>query len=220
MADRIFDIANVQYGDTKRPTITIHCGHPGCENAETMRFTSSRAPNRSFVCRNFTNKGWKVGKKPGQDRCPEHAHAARSIREEHAEMETKQVAAEPPREMSRDDRRIIFAKLDEVYIGGQGYDAPWTDAKVADDLGVPPAWVTEVRVDFFGDEDTNPEINEFVKLSAELTEAVTKLREDMHRYALAQGKLTSRMSSIEGQLELVTALRKKIEKETARGGRK
>lgn len=59
--------------------------------------------------------------------------------------------------MSREDRRIVFAKLDEVYIDAErGYRTGWHDQKVATDLGVPLSWVKQVRDENFGPE-TNDE---------------------------------------------------------------
>ncbi len=49
---------------------------------------------------------------------------------------------EPPAELTRENRRIILAKLEEVYVDEKtGYSPGWTDAKLALDLGVPRAWV-------------------------------------------------------------------------------
>jgi hypothetical protein len=57
----------------------------------------------------------------------------------------------PPREMGRDDRRIVFAKIDEVYLGeGNGYSQGWNDEAVAKDLAIPRAWVASVREEMFG----------------------------------------------------------------------
>lgn len=58
---------------------------------------------------------------------------------------------EPPKEMTREDRRIIFAQLNEIYIGeDKGYSAGWTDQRVATHLGVPRAWVASIRDENFG----------------------------------------------------------------------
>ena len=66
------------------------------------------------------------------------------------------VAAEPPRQMQREDRRIIISKLDEVYIDESvGYSGDWSDERVAEDLGVPRAWVSTIREENFG-----PEVSE------------------------------------------------------------
>ncbi len=75
------------------------------------------------------------------------------------------VRAEPPRLPSIDDRRIINIKLTECYADG-GYVSPWTDQRVADDLNVPRAWVSEVREFSFGPEGSNPLFDEFLSAQA------------------------------------------------------
>ena len=50
--------------------------------------------------------------------------------------------------MTRDERRIIFEKINEIYVGEKvGYSDSWDDEKVAKDLGVPRAWVSAIRED-------------------------------------------------------------------------
>lgn len=116
----------------------------------------------------FRNKGWSIGKNRKHDICPkcigrlaEEKEQRRkdqlarlsSPRPETNVVELKTPKAEPPREMSREDRRIIISKLDAVYIDEtSGYDSGWNDEKVARDLGVPKAWVTKLRDENFGPE--------------------------------------------------------------------
>jgi hypothetical protein len=88
---------------------------------------------------------------------------------------------EPPRNMTRDDRRIIISKLDAVYLDAKrGYDAGWSDQKVATDLGVPRKWVEDIRAENFGDVGTNEEMNEFYEqakaLSVEARKALVEAR--------------------------------------------
>lgn len=69
----------------------------------------------------------------------------------------------PPRALTRDDRRIIFAKLEDCYIDEKaGYAAGWNDERVAKELGVPRAWIEEVREQNFGPNkvDNSREIRE------------------------------------------------------------
>lgn len=67
--------------------------------------------------------------------------------------------AELPEQMSRDSRRTIFAKLQDVYIDeAKGYATPWTDQAVAKDLGCPLAWVIAIREENFGPVSDNSEI--------------------------------------------------------------
>ena len=70
-----------------------------------------------------------------------------------AKREAQPIADDAP--MTRADRRIVFAKLEEVYVDErEGYRDDWSDAKVAADLGVPVGWIKEVRDDNFGPEIT------------------------------------------------------------------
>ena len=79
------------------------------------------------------------------------------------------VNADAPRTMQRDDRRIIFEKLNGVYLDEKrGYDPEWSDHKVATDLGVPRAWVEQVREEMFGPVNTNADIETFRKGVEEL----------------------------------------------------
>lgn len=57
----------------------------------------------------------------------------------------------PPSEMTKADRRVINAKLEDVYLDETtGYKGEWTDEKVAVDLGVSVLWVSELREQNFG----------------------------------------------------------------------
>lgn len=59
--------------------------------------------------------------------------------------------APPPSEMTKADRRVINAKLEDVYLDETtGYKGDWTDEKVAVDLGVSVLWVEELREQNFG----------------------------------------------------------------------
>lgn len=63
--------------------------------------------------------------------------------------------AEQPRLASMDERRIINQKLQDVY-GERAYTAGWSDERVAKDLGVPRAWVAQIRELAYGpDVDEN-----------------------------------------------------------------
>lgn len=151
------------------------------------------------LLRRWARAGWVVGAKPNADLCPSCAAAKRKARRikagAHVPPEPAPVAildlsepapmsptnvhhlpviVEPPVEMGRDDRRIIFAKLDEVYLSAdKGYSAGWTDHRIATDLGVPRAWVERVREEMFGPARDNEDIRE-------LREHFAALRGDMN----------------------------------------
>jgi hypothetical protein len=85
------------------------------------------------------------------------------------------IKAEPPREMTRDDRRVIFAKLQDVYVDEKvGYGNGWNDQKVAADLGVPLAWVRTIRDENFGTERSN---EEWEKVLNQSTVLLTKAKD-------------------------------------------
>lgn len=127
-----------------------------------------------LVPRKFQMMGWKIGKKPSLDLCPACVKEARDARlslarekkvipmKKEAASTTQAPAlalvADPPRDMTRDERRLIFGKLDEVYLDERrGYDDGWSDKRVAADLGVPRAWVAKIRDENFGADNTNIE---------------------------------------------------------------
>lgn len=66
----------------------------------------------------------------------------------------------PTRLIKREDRRVIWSKLEEVYVDEElGYVLGWDDDRLAKDLGVPRAWVTKIRVENFGDKVTNVDLD-------------------------------------------------------------
>jgi hypothetical protein len=115
-------------------------------------------------------------------------------------------AADAPPEMTREYRRTIFAKLQDVYLDeARGYQSPWTDQAVAKDLGCPLAWIATVRDENFGPASDNSEIRAMLdrvtkaaiegraflddvkKLRLETTDVVAKVN-DLVRRATEVGK--------------------------------
>lgn len=59
--------------------------------------------------------------------------------------------AAPERVMTRDESRLIYDRLNDVYVSeSAGYKEGWSDKRVAQDMGVPAAWVAKVRDQWFG----------------------------------------------------------------------
>lgn len=129
--------------------------------------------NIEDLLRVFARGGWEVGKSSSADLCPSCSAEKRKAKRTRPDAPkhtaeviqmssvTKPAAPEPepPVEMGRDDRRIIFAKLDEVYLSAEvGYSAGWTDKRIAADLGVPRGWVEAVRDEMFGPARDNEDI--------------------------------------------------------------
>ncbi len=75
--------------------------------------------------------------------------------------ETKVIADPDP---TREERRIIFAKLNEVYLDEDtGYSKDWSDQKVAHDLGVRKSWVAKIRDENFGPDINSQQLAALVK---------------------------------------------------------
>lgn len=88
-------------------------------------------------------------------------------------------AVPQPKPMGRDDRRIIFEKLNEVYADEKtGYGGDWTDKTVAEDLGVPMAWVAAIREEMFGPAGGNSIISQEIAAAREVLAQGRKLLTD------------------------------------------
>lgn len=92
-------------------------------------------------------------------------------------MSSATMQPDPPKTMTREDRRIIFEKLNEVYLDDKvGYSDGWSDDKVANDLAVPRAWVKLIRDENFGDEITSESVRAKVKEAHELVAKIRTLQ--------------------------------------------
>lgn len=166
MSARDFIPTMERVGASAFRTYRLTCGSCGVTaNIGSQSFGERLACD--LVPKKFGERGWVVGKRPTDDRCP--SCVAKSEQRKRAMsklrvIDDKKPTAEPPREMSRDERRLIFAKLDEVYLDERrGYDNGWSDKRVADDLGVPRAWVAKIRDENFGSENSNDETRQLLE---------------------------------------------------------
>lgn len=172
---RTFEEITEKHGAHWRRVAVIRCRHCGAHESLNLKMGVSLLPPAAIE-KKFTQKGWVVGSNENWDTCPDcvskFSKPALKIvpKEEVTPMkpEPKLVVAEP-RAMQRDDRRIIFEKLNGVYLDEKrGYDTDWSDHRVATDLGVPRVWVEQVREEMFGPIATNPAIEDFLKSVQEL----------------------------------------------------
>lgn len=208
MTAALADIGPFTWADAPhgRRDYIIHCGRCGAhETLAAQNYGMSTAA--SVLPKKFNQRGWRVGSKASKHICPacqqkttdtkpaspnkapvmsqtrEHTSSTRIPAPPpaaplplSAELKAK---AEPPRAASVDERRIINDKLGDVY-ADKGYTAGWSDERVAKDLGVPRAWVAQVREMLFG-----PDINEDdAKALAEaqaILNRMTQLRAEMDR---------------------------------------
>lgn len=226
----LFLYGKVKYGDEKMVRgVTISCGYcPATEDIAVNGFQTTSgiddAQERRFITRKLENIGWKVGRTASQHRCPKCFTAIKmaSVRKREEAIVTKQpdqkvitlTQPTPPppdqRPMTRDDRRIIFEKLNEVYVSDKiGYGPGWTDHKVATDLGVPRSWVRLIRDENFGDEFANEEIKTLLKDCRQVldeTTAAAKMIEsgiaEFRRLSGVSDRLLKSVSEIEKTFKL------------------
>lgn len=171
------------FDDWKRAQGNFNCGadHPG-------------------IAKHFHSIGWAVGGGPRADRCPRCMEAKPAEPAPNVVPLIKKgepvLQPEKPRDMTREDRRVILAKLNEVYLDEQrGYDRGWTDHRVSIDLGCPRAWVAQLRDENFGPARDNEDVREFMakvravgeearaieKATAELKLRADRMGDDMRR---------------------------------------
>lgn len=172
IADR-FDVVRTQASAGGfHHAVRLVCG--GCGAVHEIPMNTRKALPPDVIARKAQQAGWLVGKKREADRCPDCLNGGRKTVTEPNPPAAPAAApmAEPPREPSRTDKRIIMNKLEDVYLDEKtGYAAGHTDAAVAKDLGVPRAWVSAIREEFFG-----PAVNERVH---ELKGEVDGLKDEM-----------------------------------------
>jgi len=129
--------------------------------ANSRRGTGAGGYDDDIIERSITEKfeklGWKIGKNVHNNLCPQHAKENviminkndKPASDKVVMMNTTAVSA--PRGPTRDEKRIIFQKIDEMYVGETvGYHKDWSDERVAKDLNVPVAWVADIRDENFG----------------------------------------------------------------------
>lgn len=135
---RMFPIERINREEQSIMAAKIECADCGA-----VAYSTSRGGlNPKAHEQHFRNTGWQVGNSPRRDICPSCSKPkSRWLQKEKPDLKVvkmEPVKAEPPREMGREDRRIITDKLDDVYDEKSGrYKAPWTDSAVSKDLGVP-----------------------------------------------------------------------------------
>lgn len=169
---RGFDRSAVRVpGAPNMPGYSIKCSKCGSQDKISCNNRSGSMPPEGVTAR-FRSKGWYVSNKEGHDICPSCIEKQKktSVKKESNVVALKpEIIVEPPREMKREDRRLIFAKIEDVYLDeAQGYSSGWSDKKVSADLGVPLAWVRSIREENFGSEGHNEDVKAIIEEGKDL----------------------------------------------------
>ncbi|MGV2109076.1 hypothetical protein ACQZ4X_23755 [Agrobacterium vitis] len=213
MTDRDFLEITIRCAGKVANAMKITCGC--C--ASVAYFPQQNVTNQYVAIaaiQHFQTKGWVIGRSPKEDFCPKHANPSKRKGATIMAENTAPVA-DKPRDMSREDRAIIFDKLNEVY-GKDAYKAPWTDSMVAKDLGVPRDWVSVTRDAMFGPAGSNPLFDDFLLESA-------RMESQFHTYASACEAATQAVdaqkaaqAALSKQMDAYRALARKVEREIGR----
>ncbi|WP_319520214.1 hypothetical protein [uncultured Martelella sp.] len=177
--------------DTSRCRITSVCGFSFCS-----RCGGNDYDDRPFACVDLTTmKG---------------SEAMATPKTKTATTAAKK--AEPPPQMQREDRRIVADKIADVY-DDTGYIAPWTDELVAQDLGVPRAWIAEMRDFMFGPANENPELAANRRLFSEWSAAYENLRSDLAAHAEMSKQLRNTALDLQRRAEEIGVQQNRIVRE-------
>lgn len=198
-------------GSRHKRIATATCGHCGVVKTIELGVMHGSERDQSvaeqkFAVNKLEREGWLIGKKDRNHRCPGCYSAIKVAQprknEENIVSLPVKPSAEVPREMSREERRIIFEKLNEVYVDEKtGYGPGWTDAKAATDLGVPRAWVKQVRDEMFGPEGANEEIRATVAEAQALLDQIKTLAEPLRPLLSKADTLEKRLIEIAKALQ-------------------
>lgn len=196
---RRFPKHTIQMGDKRVPASKIEC-----HKCKSVAYHTDTGLNDDVY---FKRKGWTVGNGPAADICA--TCSGRRPKLKVVPMETLGVP-EKPREMTRDERLIIMDKIRDVHDGDR-YGSGWSDKKVADDLGVPRAWVEDIRenvLQFAGGHSADMEeyLARIAPVKTELANMINSARVQLQRLEEMAGK----------ELASITTLGRKVEKEIGR----
>jgi hypothetical protein len=212
---KAFEWSLVPHGDDGRRVrgIIAHCGAYSCTttvavpvNTQSNGTGQDAEAEYKFISRKLERMGWQIGKVRYQHRCPKCISILKFDNKVEAKAEAQKGApmqvVENTRVMSREDRRIIFDKLNQVYLDDKvGYSVGWTDEKVASDLGVPRAWVRVLREENFGDEIANEDIHKTVNEARALLSEMQLLKPDVAQWLSLLNKVEKSLAEIQKVLK-------------------
>jgi hypothetical protein len=120
------------------------------------------------------------------------------------------------REFTREDRRIIWAKLEDVYdCESTGYEPGWTDARVARDLNVSRDWVVKIREENFGLLADNPEMRAVITEAHQLFDDVKAIRTDVQRVVATMTTLLDEAKKYQADIQRIAQRVQPMEKRIA-----
>jgi len=167
-----FELVFVGAGASRRRAWSIKCG---CGREDQIQDATSSLLPTEVIAKKFAQRGWVVGhrrhvcsacleaERTGRRKgaAVKRAAAAKTKAGDKPMNDTAQdrrqtVVSDPPPRPSREQRRQIHETIDANWsVKSDCYAAKNSDKQIAESLGVPWAWVAEVRDAAFGPADVN-----------------------------------------------------------------
>jgi hypothetical protein len=222
---RFFAQDTVEYGGKWMRGYRIQCNT--CQRIEKTPYNttqSSGAGNDDDITarrvqEKFERLGWHPGKREQDDLCPE-CYAELNDDKPHNGTDIQPsdnanamvvapgpVDAEvlPPAKangMTREDRRIIFAKLEDVYdCEATGYEDGWSDGRVARYLHVPRDWVARIREENFGSFADNPELRGVINEAREIFSQIREKQGEVQRVVAGIMAMVDQAKAIQADVQ-------------------
>lgn len=224
---RTFIRSATRIGNRTQSLYKISCRK--CGNTDTIPIgTHSGSLPPEVISKKFMQRGWNVGHRIRDDMCPACVEGLKHKKKERNEDnvimlpelpkelpsgpiklgDLKEIVtmaplkADPPPVMTKEDRRIIFAGIDEHYVDeSTGYKPGWSDQKIAADLNVPLAWVRTIREDNFGPE-VGDAINQEIKKLQSVVESAVQLEGKIIDLLVATTEKLTAFAKMHDDLEL------------------
>lgn len=180
-------------------------GQPAWKLAARLDAQSSTV--RKYAHRRFAVEYWGEGDVVFKSGVQGHDNP--SVRSQDVVPAAVSSPADPPPTPDRDSRRLIHGEIEKYWLDERkGYANGETDLTIARRLGVPAAWVAEVREFAFGPEMTNEDLAAFVSDLKSLAADVASLREETSRQDGQLRALVERQDSLTRRAEpLLKAVR-------------
>lgn len=143
-----YDTGFTRRDNCKRSAVRFHAAAGVPDAQEGVHFEIIEEPGRKF--------GWAFITTPpttttAEEPAPMSDASTQAVRDAQPDNVRQLPTAAPPREASRDDNRKIRDALDAAYDEAAGrYKGDGSDAKIADSLKMPRAWVARIRDTLFG----------------------------------------------------------------------
>jgi hypothetical protein len=160
-------------GGRGQPRVKCTCADCGREEVVAAIHGRDGKEGEGQAVQKITAMGWTYLSK--RLRCPACDQKRRT-----AKATASDKAAPPAREPTREDKRRIMDLLTDVYdTDAECYRQGDTDDTVAEVLEVMPAWVADLREEFFGPVGSNQDLADLRRDIVEQAEQITDLKAEL-----------------------------------------